>query len=177
MTKPEQPDVSRAGGEHPPDLVGDLVGRDLRGRKLSGLSFRGRDLSGVILEGALLVGADLRDTGLVSANLSGAKLNSALLDGADLSDTAEAANLLLDRTVFNWVALDDDAEPVRAFWFELDSDVEAIVLRFRDQRAIRFDFHVLERFGGFVERLDLVNWVSLEADAVRCASKPEGYRE
>jgi hypothetical protein len=58
--------------------------------------------------------------------------SDSVVDGADLGDASEAADLLLDRTVFNRMPLNDDAESVRSLGFELHSDVEAIVLCFWD---------------------------------------------
>ncbi len=55
----------------------DLVGRDLRDRRLCGADLRG----------ALLIGADLRGTDLAGVDLLGADLRGARLDGADLTDT------------------------------------------------------------------------------------------
>lgn len=54
----------------------DLVGRDLRDRRLCGAELRG----------ALLIGADLRGTDLAGVDLLGADLRGARLDGADLAD-------------------------------------------------------------------------------------------
>ncbi|KQM16457.1 hypothetical protein ASF83_11595 [Plantibacter sp. Leaf171] len=54
----------------------DLVGRDLRDRRLCGAELRG----------ALLIGADLRGTDLAGVDLLGADLRGARLDGADLAE-------------------------------------------------------------------------------------------
>jgi hypothetical protein len=101
----------------------------------------------------------------------------AVINRSNLSYTSEAVHLLFDRAVVDLMTLDDDAESVRSIWLEFDSNVETIVTRFRDQRAIVSDFDVLERFGRFVKVFDFAYRVSLKPDAIGCRSQPQLYRE
>jgi uncharacterized protein YjbI with pentapeptide repeats len=64
----------------------DLVGRDLRSRRLCGADLRG----------AYLIAADLRHADLTSVDLLGADLRDARLDGADLSKALFLTQMQVD---------------------------------------------------------------------------------
>lgn len=64
----------------------DLVGRDLRSRRLCGADLRG----------AYLIAADLRHADLTSVDLLGADLRDARLDGADLSSALFLTQMQVD---------------------------------------------------------------------------------